>query len=167
MRDCRDFHPTLRHSLTHSLCSVDINMLCTHTQCHHRCARAHNVITGMYADYKRFLSPHVSGMLLNGMAGAMSGLTEGVLIPLERVQALMQSPQYHDHLPTSRAAAVECLRVGGVRELYRGVSPVLLRNGLSSGAFFAFRHPVAKQVSQSASFNMYCGPTLSRVSITS
>ena len=32
---------------------------------------------GVFADYKGFLSPHVGGMLLNGLAGAMSGLTEG------------------------------------------------------------------------------------------
>jgi hypothetical protein len=57
-------------------------------------------------------------MVTNGVAGMMSGCTEAIMTPLERVQALMQSPQYHDSLGSSRAAFKECLRIGGVRELY-------------------------------------------------
>eukprot|EP00037_Helgoeca_nana_P021073 m.211850 g.211850 ORF g.211850 m.211850 type:complete len:203 (-) comp25506_c0_seq16:4431-5039(-) len=82
-----------------------------------------SIMFGVFHDYQKMLVPLETAfdahrMVTNGVAGMMSGCTEAIMTPLERVQALMQSPQYHDSLGSSRAAFKECLRIGGVRELY-------------------------------------------------
>eukprot|EP00038_Savillea_parva_P012864 m.207412 g.207412 ORF g.207412 m.207412 type:complete len:352 (+) comp23757_c0_seq1:313-1368(+) len=110
-----------------------------------------SIMFGVFHDYQKRLLPvenrlGMHRVVTNGIAGMMSGFTEAVFNPLERVQALMQAPQYHDTICSSRGAFRECWRIDGLRELYRGVQPVLIRNGVSSGVYFAFREPMAESV---------------------
>jgi len=63
-------------------------------------------------------------------AGLLTGSCEAVLFtPLERVQALLQSKEYHSRFSGSFASTFVTVRSFGVCEYYRGVSPILLRNG--------------------------------------
>eukprot|EP00041_Stephanoeca_diplocostata_P011163 m.181123 g.181123 ORF g.181123 m.181123 type:complete len:398 (+) comp18441_c0_seq15:415-1608(+) len=78
-------------------------------------------------------------------AGGLSGMTEAAIMPFERVQTLMQNPHYHDLYHTTTHAFRDVLH-RGPKELYRGHAAVLLRNGLSSAAFFAVRQPVKDAV---------------------
>lgn len=63
-------------------------------------------------------------------AGGLSGVTEAIIMPFERVQTLMQNPHYHDLYHTTTHAFRDVLR-RGPKELYRGHAAVLLRNGIA------------------------------------
>lgn len=73
------------------------------------------------------------------VSGALAGLTEASLTPLERVQALLQMQQYHKTFKHTWHAFREISSQYGVRELYRGMSAICLRNSLSNVMFFTSR----------------------------
>lgn len=56
---------------------------------------------------------------------------------------LLASNKYHDRFRNTKHAFEE-LRQYGVKEYYRGVSTVVLRNGPSSVLFFGLRDPLRK-----------------------
>ena len=69
----------------------------------------------------------------------MSGTTEAILVPFERVQVLLQAKQYHKHYKNTAHAFSELRTNFGIREYYRGLTPVLMRNGPSNILFFLGR----------------------------
>lgn len=77
------------------------------------------------------------------LAAFLAGTTEATMCPLERIQTLLQTNQYHDRYRNTWHALRE-LHKGphGFREYYRGVTAILLRNGPSSVAFFGLRGPL-------------------------
>ena len=75
------------------------------------------------------------------VAALASGSTEAVLAPLERVQTLLQHRHTTGNYRNTLHAA-QLLAPMGVRELYRGVSAILIRNGPSNALFFALRGPL-------------------------
>ncbi|XP_064475928.1 mitochondrial nicotinamide adenine dinucleotide transporter SLC25A51-like isoform X2 [Ornithodoros turicata] len=85
--------------------------------------------------------PGASKVSVTFFAGMMAGSTEALLAPLERVQALLQDRQHH-HRFKNTAAVVTFLRPYGLREYYRGLVPILLRNGPSTFLFFTLRDQV-------------------------
>jgi len=76
------------------------------------------------------------------VAGLMAGTIETVLTPLERVQTLLQDPRHHKTFRNTQDAFVRVVGQHGWRELYRGVSPILYRNSLSSALYFVLREPL-------------------------
>lgn len=73
------------------------------------------------------------------MAAFLSGATEAILCPFERVQVILQTKKYHNNYRNTAHAFRE-LRVNhGIKEFYRGLIPVLLRNGFSNILFFLGR----------------------------
>jgi len=74
-------------------------------------------------------------------AALLSGSTEGVLAPFERMQTILQ----HRHYTTQFANTADVVRKLwplGVAEYYRGLSAILLRNGPGNAIFFMLRDPV-------------------------
>lgn len=70
----------------------------------------------------------------------MAGAVEAISCPFERTQVLLQSPEYNQHFQNTAHAFKELAKIG-VKELYRGFTVVLLRNGSSNVLFFTLRKP--------------------------
>ena len=102
------------------------------------------IMFGSYQQYRRLLKDQAPGLpnYVNKMVAAMlAGTTEAALAPFERVQALLQDKKYHGKF-TNTLHAFSALRSYGIREYYRGLTAILMRNGPSNCAFFLFRGKV-------------------------
>jgi len=107
---------------------------------------ARMVMFGMYDSYKQMFgcehsSPTSSISLCHASAAFLAGVTEAVLCPFERVQVLLQHSAYNSHFRNTHQA-FKAVRAHGVLELYRGMSVIVLRNGLSNTVFFCLREPL-------------------------
>lgn len=108
-----------------------------------------------WADTKFTFSPPVARLAL---AACLTGATEAVLTPLERVQMLLQDRSYHRQYKNTMDALVKMKRFG-LAEYYRGLTCVLMRNGPSNILFFGLRDeikklmPVSKQQHQQLAAN--------------
>ena len=103
-----------------------------------------SLMFGTYNQYQRLLYsyfPHLHDTPCKIGAAVMAGCTEAVLMPFERVQTLLQDRTYHKKFQNTMHAFKE-LRPFGIREYYRGLSAVLLRNGPSNVLFFMFRDKI-------------------------
>ncbi|VDN58415.1 unnamed protein product [Dracunculus medinensis] len=78
-------------------------------------------------------------------AAILAGSAEAILCPLERVQVLLQSAHYHERFYNTGHALKEVSKLG-LRELYRGLSVVLIRNGFGNALFFNLREPIRNAV---------------------
>ena len=72
-------------------------------------------------------------------AANFAGSCEALLMPLERVQTLLQDWRYHDRFKNTPHAFSILLREYGVTECYRGLVPIIFRNGMSNVVFFTLR----------------------------
>lgn len=93
-----------------------------------------------WADRKFTSSPPIANLAL---AACLTGATEAVLTPLERVQMLLQDRRYHKDYKNTVDALVK-LRKFGSAEYYRGLTCVLMRNGPSNILFFGLRDEIKK-----------------------
>lgn len=93
-----------------------------------------------WADTKFTFSPPVARLAL---AACLTGATEAVLTPLERVQMLLQDRSYHKQYKNTMDALVK-LKKFGPAEYYRGLTCVLMRNGPSNILFFGLRDEIKK-----------------------
>ena len=109
-----------------------------------------SIMFGTYSKLNSFLSQNSSYPVLvtESTSAILTGCVGAALLPLERVQSLLQNEFYHDKYRNTFHAFKE-LRVHGVKEFYRGLTPVLLRNGLSNIIFFQFRDEVKTLLPQS------------------
>lgn len=77
--------------------------------------------------------------IIHGFAGTV----EGALMPFERIQTLLADSRYHERFKnTTQAFKYVCVNYG-YRELFRGYSPILWRNGSSNALFFILREEAA------------------------
>ncbi|XP_059174395.1 mitochondrial nicotinamide adenine dinucleotide transporter SLC25A51-like [Physella acuta] len=72
------------------------------------------------------------------VAALAAGTFEAVFTPFERIQTLMQTAKYHDKF-SNTLDAFKSLKSYGLREYYRGLCVILLRNGPSNVSFFLGR----------------------------
>lgn len=93
-----------------------------------------------WADRKFTFSPPIANLAL---AACLTGATEAVLTPLERVQMLLQDRRYHKDYKNTIDALIK-LRKFGFSEYYRGLTCVLMRNGPSNILFFGLRDEIKK-----------------------
>ncbi|XP_064423378.1 solute carrier family 25 member 51b [Latimeria chalumnae] len=98
---------------------------------------------GLYTDFSSLLLRHTNApeLLTRSLAAVLAGTTEAILTPFERVQTLLQDHKHHGKV-TNTFHAFKVLRSYGVREYYRGLVPILLRNGPSNALFFGLRGPI-------------------------
>lgn len=105
-----------------------------------------SIMFGSFGHYKKWAdkkftnSPPVTNLAL---AACLTGATEAVLTPLERVQMLLQDRRFHKEYKNTRDALYK-LRKFGYPEYYRGLTCVLVRNGPSNILFFGLRDEIKK-----------------------
>lgn len=103
-----------------------------------------SLMFGAYSQYMEFYRkqfPEHSFFFAHVFSAMAAGTTEAILLPFERTQVLLQVPKYHDTI-TNTSHAFVVMKDYGVREYYRGLSAVLLRNGPSNILFFGLRQPL-------------------------
>ncbi|CAL4135374.1 unnamed protein product [Meganyctiphanes norvegica] len=103
-----------------------------------------SIMFGMYYKYMHMIydvSPEISHGTANFLAGNLAGCTEALLCPFERVQSVLQDKKFYGHYKNTLHVASE-LRKFGICEYYRGLIPILLRNGPGNVMFFGFREPL-------------------------
>ncbi|GAB1598070.1 solute carrier family 25 member 51-like [Argonauta hians] len=95
---------------------------------------------GIYQNYSNQLSKrtHLQGDVKKGTAAFFAGTTEAILTPFERIQTLMQDQTYHKRFQNT-FQAFQMTSSHGLKEYYRGLTAILLRNGPSNVCFFLGR----------------------------
>lgn len=86
-----------------------------------------------------------SSAMIRALAAVLAGSVEGLLAPFERVQTILQHRHY-THQYSNSFDVVQKLRKLGLREFYRGLSAIILRNGPSNALFFTLRSPIKELV---------------------
>ncbi|XP_055061602.2 mitochondrial nicotinamide adenine dinucleotide transporter SLC25A51 [Misgurnus anguillicaudatus] len=103
------------------------------------------IMFGVYEDFLGLLhrhAPHAPEVLTQSVAAILAGTAEAVLTPFERVQTLLQDPRHHGSLQNTAHSFRVLIQQHGISELYRGLVPILLRNGPSNALFFGLRGPL-------------------------
>lgn len=99
-----------------------------------------SIMFGMYDKCRRpLVDRNVNPFIAKCLAAIAAGTIECILIPFERVQTLLQHEKYHKEVMNMKHALYVLYRNHGVGELYRGLVPVLFRNGPSNALFFILR----------------------------
>uniref|UniRef100_A0A7N4PJW4 Solute carrier family 25 member 51 n=3 Tax=Sarcophilus harrisii TaxID=9305 RepID=A0A7N4PJW4_SARHA len=111
---------------------------------------------GLYEDFSSILHRHISspGIVTRSTAAVLAGATEALLTPLERVQTLLQDNKHQDKF-TNTYHAFKALRSYGIGEYYRGLIPILFRNGLSNALFFGLRGPIKEHLPEANSWSAH------------
>lgn len=86
------------------------------------------------------------GMLLNIFTGVVSGVAETVMCPFERLQTLLATNKYHELIKNSNQALLYVWSNYGVKELYRGWTPIMFRNSVGTSMFFVGKDIIDKHV---------------------
>lgn len=104
---------------------------------------------GTFEQYRRLLGerqvPVTSSMVV---AAFLAGCTEAILTPFERIQTLMLDHKWSGQFKNTPHAFVS-LSQYGVKEYYRGLTAILMRNGPSNIIFFGFRDPLRNMLPES------------------
>jgi len=105
---------------------------------------------GSYEQYRRLLlGQNFSSASSLTTAAFLAGCTEASLSPFERIQTLMLDQKYEGKFRNTPHAVQVLWSSYGVREYYRGLSAILLRNGPSNIIFFGVREPLRNSLPQS------------------
>ncbi|KAF7668009.1 hypothetical protein LDENG_00036910 [Lucifuga dentata] len=115
------------------------------------------IMFGLYQDFSRVLldragSSGIPELVTRSFAAALAGTTEAILTPFERVQTLLQDHRHHGRFNNTAHTFRTLLTEYGVRECYRGLVPILLRNGPSNVLFFGLRGPIKEQLPEATSW---------------
>lgn len=84
------------------------------------------------------------------IAGISAGTVEAILMPFERVQTLLADATHHKKYKNTHHAFRLILLEHGFKELYRGLIPILWRNGPSNAMFFILREEAAMRLPKRA-----------------
>ncbi|KAK9878411.1 hypothetical protein WA026_022052 [Henosepilachna vigintioctopunctata] len=99
-----------------------------------------SIMFGVYEEVRKpLINLGMNKYLAKTTAALVSGTTEAVLMPFERVQTLLSDSGYHSHFRNTYHAFKVLGNQYGFREYYRGLTPILLRNGPSNIGFFIIR----------------------------
>ncbi|CAK9818915.1 Mitochondrial nicotinamide adenine dinucleotide transporter SLC25A51 [Anthophora quadrimaculata] len=99
-----------------------------------------SVMFSMYEGCKeRFQSLTNNDVLTRVLAAHFAGTAEAILMPLERVQTLLQDWRYHNKFKNTPHAFKYLLKNYGVSECYRGLVPIIYRNSCSNLMFFLLK----------------------------
>ncbi|XP_019937439.1 solute carrier family 25 member 51b [Paralichthys olivaceus] len=114
------------------------------------------IMFGLYEDFSRVLldradSSGVPELATRSFAAALAGTAEAFLTPFERVQTLLQDHRHHGRFNNTAHTFRILITEYGVRECYRGLVPILLRNSPSNVLFFGLRGPIKEQLPEATS----------------
>lgn len=103
--------------------------------------------SGVYDGTRRpLVDIGVNPYMAKVIAGVTAGTVEAVLMPFERVQTLLADSTYHSLFKNTAQAFRYLWTNHGFLELYRGITPILLRNGPSNAMFFVLREEAAERL---------------------
>lgn len=98
-----------------------------------------SLMFGVYEEVRsRLANQGVNSYVAKATGAMVSGSTEAILMPFERIQTLMQDQKFHNKFKNT-IHAFKVVRTYGLPEYYRGLVAVLLRNGPSNVGFFIIR----------------------------
>nr|XP_054747983.1 mitochondrial nicotinamide adenine dinucleotide transporter SLC25A51-like [Lytechinus pictus] len=100
-----------------------------------------SLMFGAYEQFSRIFKsqfPNLNSTVIICLAGLLSGSCEALLAPFERVQTLLQDHR-NEHKFKNTHHALRTVYSLGIKECYRGLTAVLLRNGPSNIVFFSLR----------------------------
>ncbi|XP_045111420.1 mitochondrial nicotinamide adenine dinucleotide transporter SLC25A51-like isoform X2 [Portunus trituberculatus] len=103
-----------------------------------------SIMFGMYDQYGKLLTyhyPELSKGTTLALAATLAGCTEALLCPFERIQTVLQDKKFHGHYKNSLHVTKDFWKFG-MKEYYRGMVSILLRNGPSNVLFFGLRTKV-------------------------
>lgn len=103
------------------------------------------IMFGAYHKFQRLLSRNFTGLSLvttNALAAMLAGSMEAILTPFERIQTLLAHRGHNDRFVNTFHAFKVVGMQYGFREYYRGLTPILCRNGPSNVLFFGLRGPI-------------------------
>ncbi|KAK2713392.1 hypothetical protein QYM36_009305 [Artemia franciscana] len=103
-----------------------------------------SIMFGMYDKFQHLITqyfPQVPHQTNKSVSAMLAGWTEAILCPFERVQMIMQDQHYQNRFKNTFHAFSE-LKPYGVKEYYRGLVPILVRNGFSNVMFFYLREHI-------------------------
>lgn len=107
-----------------------------------------SLMFGVYDECRRPLLQHKCHPLVaKSVAAIVAGSVEAILMPFERIQTLLQDNNYHSTFKNSGHAFRVIGAEYGFREYYRGLTPILLRNGPSNVLFFVLRDEIKNKFS--------------------
>lgn len=100
-----------------------------------------SVMFGFQKQTERYLSSHpaTSGLtptFKTLLSAIFAGCFEATLTPFERVQTLLQSSRYSHVYKNTPHALSTIFKYHGLRELYRGLTPIILRNCVGDILYF-------------------------------
>lgn len=99
-----------------------------------------SVMFGVYNEVRRPLSDlQVNTYVARTIAGVAAGSMEAIFTPFERIQTLLADSSYHNRLRNTFDAFKVIGLQHGLREYYRGVHVIILRNGPANACFFILR----------------------------
>lgn len=107
-----------------------------------------SIMFGMYDKFGKLLTRHYPMMpstANHATAAMLAGCIEALLTPFERIQTLLQDKKYHQNYRNTLHAFIS-LRNYGTFEYYRGLTPILFRNGPSNVAFFLLRGKIKQSL---------------------
>ncbi|AWP12115.1 putative solute carrier family 25 member 51 isoform 2 [Scophthalmus maximus] len=115
------------------------------------------IMFGLYEDFSRVLLNKADGsgvpdLVTRSFAAALAGTAEAFLTPFERVQTLLQDHRHYGRFNNTAHTFRTLLTEYGVRECYRGLVPILLRNGPSNVLFFGLRGPIKEQLPEATTW---------------
>lgn len=98
-----------------------------------------SLMFGIYEEVRRpLVQLGVNPYTAKTIGALTSGTTEAILMPFERVQTILADSKRHIEYKNTMHVFKE-LRKYGIREYYRGLVPILFRNGPSNVGFFIIR----------------------------
>lgn len=99
-----------------------------------------SIMFSTYEGCKERLSTLTNNdMLTRIIAAHLAGTAEAILMPLERVQTLLQDWRYHTKFKNTSHAFKYLLKNYGISECYRGLVPIIYRNSCSNLTFFIMK----------------------------
>ncbi|XP_066149431.1 mitochondrial nicotinamide adenine dinucleotide transporter SLC25A52 [Euwallacea fornicatus] len=105
-----------------------------------------SLMFGVYEEVRQpLVKVNVDPYMAKIIGGLVSGTTESILMPFERIQTLLANSLYHHELKNT-AHTFKILHEYGFREYYRGLVPILLRNGPSNACFFMMREELQEHI---------------------
>lgn len=105
-----------------------------------------SIMFGVYEEVRRTLVDAGCNAYLSKALGAISsGTIESILMPFERVQTLLADAKYHKEFKNTMHT-FKVINGYGLGEYYRGLVPILLRNGPSNVGFFILRDEIQSRL---------------------
>lgn len=102
---------------------------------------------GLYDSYFRLFAKvypiNQDHWYFRSLIGICVGTTETFLAPFERMQTLLSIPEYNQKYRNTAHVFKDIIKNYGLRELYRGYIPCLIRNTVGNCFYFGIREPLA------------------------